>query len=136
MSREALMDDWRPAHPRGVRRSLGKAVPTDDAQLALQALSVPTTAIRGMVHGSDGIESQAAAVRALPKVEALRQRILATLALHGPLSALEIEAMPEYADAGDYAVRRRCSDLTTSGRVVRCGSRGGAGLLDIPGKAK
>lgn len=129
---DAVQHDGWVQHPVGVRRSKGLAVPQDEPSLFAQATSVPIREVVGMVHGNDPIESQAAAVRAKPTVEELRRRILHYVALHGPHTPLEMEECPEFADAGRYNVRRRCSDLTTSGRAVRRGTRGGSGLIDIP----
>lgn len=133
--KDALQHDgWEPPrHPRGVRRTLGPSVPESDDLFAAIAVSQPTAAIRGMVHGTDPIESQVAACRALPGRTALQQRILATVAQHGPLTAVEIEKMPEYRDVGLYNVRRRCSDLRKAvpPQLVRVGRRGTAALLDI-----
>lgn len=129
--KDALMAEGWPEHPIGVRRKKGKAIPADEPGLFAQAASVRTGEILGMVHGNDPVTSQAAAVRAKPGVHALQQRILAVLAQHGPLTALELEKWPELRDAGEYNVRRRCSDLYTAGKVRRVGVREGAGLLEI-----
>lgn len=129
-------DDGLIQHPRGVRRSKGPAVPQDEPSLFAQATSVPRRETVGMFHGTDPVESQAAAVRALPGRYALQARILEVIARMGPLTALDIEAMPEFADAGVYAVRRRASDLRTAGKLVKVGTRDGAAILDIPVRPK
>lgn len=98
-----------------------------------KVLSTPTSAIRGMVRSDSSWESQVAALRAKPRVTALQEQILGFIAMYGPRTALELEQIAEFRDAGSYNVRRRCSELTKSGRLVRCGTRNGAGLLDIRG---
>lgn len=119
-----------PRHPTSVR--------VDHGQLGMsfegEALSRPTREILGLVHGNDPIESQVAAIRALPGINELQQRILAYIVAHGPHTALELEDLPEFRDAGQYNVRRRCSGLCKMDPplLVRVGRRGTAGLLDIP----
>lgn len=128
---DALQFDGVVRHPTGKRKTLGLAVPQDEPSLFAQATSVPIREVVGMFHADDPVTSQAAAVRAKPTVEELKQRILAVLAQYGPLTAVEMRWMPEFSNAGDYNVPRRCSDLLRERRVVRVGVRDGAHLLDV-----
>lgn len=95
-------------------------------------VSVPTSRIAGMVHGTDPVESQVAAVKAEPYRRKLQQRILECLARYGPMNVLELEALADLRDVGVYSVRRRASELRKAGRVVQVGRKDGAAILDLP----
>lgn len=97
-------------------------------------IRTPTRELRGMIREDSPMESQVAALRAKPRVAALQQRIISALVFYGPKTAKELEVLPELRDAGDYNVRRRCSELTKSGRLVRGATRDGAALLDLPSR--
>lgn len=94
-----------------------------------EAFAVPTAKLRGMVRGSDPIESQVAAARVLRKVTATQQDILALLAVvDGPMTARELEQAPSFAHLGYSTVRKRICELKQMGRIVQDGRKDGMGM--------
>lgn len=82
-------------------------------------LATPTREVRGLVRGSDPIESQAAAVRAKAHQTRLQQAILHILASEGPQTAKEVECRAEMRAYGPSTVRRRFTELKEAGLIVQ-----------------
>lgn len=90
-----------------------------------EAFAVPTAKLRGMVRGSDSIESQVAAGRVLHKLSAIQLEIIKHLGWMGSLTARQIEQAPSFAHLAPSTVRKRISELKQMGRVVQDGRKDG-----------
>ena len=76
-----------------------------------RVIHAPALRIVGMVRGSDPIESQGAAQKAVKHQTRLQQAILHLLATEGPATAKEIESRADMRSYGPSTVRRRFSEL-------------------------
>lgn len=90
-----------------------------------EAFAVPTRKLRGMVRGSDPIESQVAAARVLHKLSATQLEIIKHLGWMGALTARELEQAPAFAHLGYSTVRKRICELKQAGRIVQDGRKDG-----------
>lgn len=123
---EALLDIQ---HPTG-RRTTGVRNATQmDIDFAKPVLATPTRLIRGMVERSDSFESQAAAVRVLPKLTEIQRNILHILATEpAGLTAKELEGRIEFRSYSPNSVRKRCSELSQAKKIVQNGRREGCAV--------
>lgn len=90
-----------------------------DIDFERRVFAVPTHRIRGLVRGSDPLESQAGAVRALNHQTRLQQAILHIIATEGSQTAKEVEARVEMRGYGPSSVRKRFSELRAANRIVQ-----------------
>lgn len=70
---------------------------------------------------TDGEASRDAAERVMPKMNDLRRRVLDAIKRHGPITALEMEELPEFYGMAPTTVRKRCSELVQMGAVQEQG---------------
>lgn len=135
-SRDALMCDGlevaerrRPRHPRGVPRSEAQM----DLAFVAPVLETPTREIRGMVRGNGSIETQAAAVKVRRggRCAQIRRRILDILVVEGPQNCHMLEDRTEFRHDGVCTVRKRITELTQEGMVVKVGREDGCALWGI-----
>ena len=110
-----------------------QALPPDDLfadATEREAMSVPTRELEGLVRRGAPIESQAFAVRTYKASAKLKAGILDILEQHGPMTALELEALPQYEHYAISTVRACCTILRKhEGRIECVGRRNGAALL-------
>lgn len=111
-----------PRHPMSVQKNLSALGQSwEHANLHAEVVTVPASAIRGMVRGDSSTTSQAAAVRILPKMSILEARLL-DLITYRPSTAGELERLDEFK--GHYAmntVRTRISALKRKGLIMDSG---------------
>jgi len=116
---------FRRRHPTGVRRNEQQM----DLAFVDPVLATPTRLLRGLVRGSDPVESQAAAVRVLPKLTEIQRRILHLLATTpGGFTAKEMEGMNDFREYAANSVRKRTSELHQAGKIVQRGRREGCAV--------
>lgn len=70
---------------------------------------------------TDGEASRDAAERVMPKMNDLRRRVLDAIKRNGPITALEMEELPEFYGMAPTTVRKRCSELVQMGAVKENG---------------
>lgn len=102
-----------------------------DMDFTARTLATPTRLLRGLVRGSDPIESQHAATRQVDGQSALQRQILWVLAADGPLNAADLERRVEFRSYSPSTVRKRISELKQAGRLVQVGRKDGMALWDI-----
>ena len=108
--------------PTGVREAL--SLPDLFEQ---KVMATPTRLLRGMVRGTDPIESQASAVRIASdqkRLTEIQTRIMHEL-VSAPLglTAKELEAMVWARGYGPSTVRKRCVELCQMGKIERTDDR-------------
>jgi hypothetical protein len=103
-----------------------------DAEFVAPVMATPTHELRGMVRGTDAIESQRAATDQLSGRAKLQARLLDIIATEGPQTDKELEARPEFADYGPSTVRKRRNELMQAGKLERAGRRDGCAIWQIP----
>ena len=82
-----------------------------DFEFTKKVLDTPTCLLRGSVRGSDPIESQGAAIRALEHPERGSRRSCCTSSRpKGPQTAKETESRASYRALGPSTVRKRLSE--------------------------
>lgn len=113
--------------PRGVRKDAAQL----EADFLAPVLATPTREIRGMVRGNDPIESQAAAVKVLPRLSALERRLLHILATEGRYNARDLENRVEFKKLAPSTVRCRLSRLKKLGKIVQVGRKDDMGEWGI-----
>ena len=96
--------------------------------------SAPFPSTRGMVRSNDPDTSYAAARAVSRKLNELHFRILAALRTNDkPMTAEQLERLPQFADFGPSTVRKRVSELAHMGKVLEAGmatnSRGRSMIL-------
>ncbi len=82
-------------------------------------INTPTRLLRGSVRGSDPIESQGAAIRALEHQTWLQKELLHIIATEGPQTAKELESRASYRALGPSTVRKRLSELRHAGHIAQ-----------------
>lgn len=89
-------------------------------------LETPTRELRGLVRGTDPIESQRAAVDVKAGLTEKQEFVLGLLAVHGPMTDHELEHLPEalveVAGVRKYAettLSKRRHELCELGKVVK-----------------
>ena len=102
-----------------------------DMAFAAPVLATPTRAIRGMVRGTDAIESQRGAVRQVSTRTMLQRRILEILAIEGDQNVKQLEARAEFRDLGVCTVRKRVSELFHSEMIERAGREDGCAVWRV-----
>lgn len=90
-----------------------------DMSFEAKVFAVPTAKLRGLVRGSDPLESQAAAVGALAHQTRLQQAILGILACEGSQTAKEVEQRVEMRAYGASSCRKRFSELKAAGLIAQ-----------------
>jgi len=116
---------------RATRRPTVHAPQDSDDLFAQKVIETPTRLIRGKVRGTDGLESQRAAVDALLSGPWIREKILQAIATEGPKTDGELENRPEFAHCGQTTVRCRRHDLSDAGKLVIVGRRDKMRLYDL-----
>ena len=87
--------------------------------------------IRTMAHRGDPVESRQAAADIQDHLPELQAKVWAAFREHGPLTAKEAEALPEFAAYGFSTVRKRTSELRARGKLVPTGeARDGCAVLE------
>lgn len=99
-----------------------------DLAFVAKAFATPTRELRGMVRGTDKIESQAAAARAKAHTTAIQRTILSIIASEGALTAKELEGRIEFRGLGPSSVRKRVSELRQAGKLIQAVDSAGAPL--------
>ena len=74
-----------------------------------------------MHRSSDSAASRMAADRVRPRMNDLRRKVLDVLKKHQPITALEMEELPEFEGFAPTTVRKRCSELVQMGAVEEQG---------------
>ena len=73
--------------------------------------------IREMARRDNPETSKAAAIGIADHLTELQARVYAAVVARGPLTAKELEALPELADLGFSTARKRLSELASRSRV-------------------
>lgn len=121
MTRNALLYDDDDAPKRRTRRAPLHPVAVPDL-FAAPVLATPTRLLRGMVRGTDRLESQRAAVDVLPQVTALQSAVLDALRAEA-MTDRELENLARFAHCGPSTIRKRRSECFQRGWVVDVGRR-------------
>lgn len=90
-----------------------------DFEFVQRTINTPTRLLRGSVRGSDPIESQGAALRALDHQSWLQKELLHIIATEGPQTAKELESRARYRALGPSTVRKRLSELRHAGHIAQ-----------------
>jgi hypothetical protein len=113
-----------------------------DEQKAKQLHADQQAADLPMFRSSDPETSREAAARVAPHVSTLQARVLSAFRAHGPMTAKELEELPELADLGFSTARKRCSELAKKKEdggpalLVSVGSRSGATIYELAERAQ
>lgn len=94
-------------------------------------MQTPTRLTRGMVRGTDAIESQRASADVLPKLSEIQRLVMQSFAQYGPLNDRELESLPCFKGLAPSTARKRRSELVQMGRLVKVGRRDKMSLYDV-----
>lgn len=77
----------------------------------------PSNASHGLARATDPEPSHAAAAAVAPHLPRLRERVLAAIRQHGPITGGQLERLPELADLGFSSARKRAGELVEAKQV-------------------
>lgn len=102
------------------------------AQLTF-ALTRPEPPVREpMARRADMETSREAAAVVEPHLGKIQREVLEAYRAHGPMTARDLEALPEFSEYGFSTVRKRLSELARAGHLVPHGTdRSGRAAITI-----